>query len=651
MNDRYTLLQTYFHEPGFLALQELSQPNRVFAYCMSMAAIKGYPVALFQYCECSQILEKIWNTLQRHPDDPLYGELQTYWVYFFTNYGVHCQREYENNKKTPKQLGLTLTRKSLKSLGVELTEHEAQYLFDASYKPTLTVAQSIEESGGSFYGPGMTTELYNTLPPEQKSIINAYHHLKGKVVTDTYSANGVCAAALSTSLRWIDRALTIARENPTDFDKYTVSSLEYLIKYLTTGDETDFKEHSKVWLKMNNPYVEYSYGFIEYYDDPMSHVGTFQADVTVKSLNIDALLQLLPTFEQRFSFPENYKREDMEILPNAATAHKVMGIGGSGPILSTIAYCLPNYDDMRSKFGSKQVMYTLPQPNEIQRYQNIYYNSSERQLYNEYSPNLELEDAIHSLTTTLHETIGHASGRSDFYIDSEGNPQELTNEIKLERLGEWANGLEEMRAEIIALYTAVTFYDEIAASGILGEWPQKVPKEKMLELCILDIAGSGWKRWCLVPAGDTQITQAHCLADTGIMHYLMDHSGGVSLVEDLITVDEEFVPVLRFSVNSVNDILPVIEELAQIVQRFASTAPIEEINTFMKTYAASTRNPRYGGIVRNMEKIYKRGIKGSLQLFPEWDVVMESDRIVDAIPKRPTNSFSNLSNLYQLTKS
>ena len=67
-------------------------------------------------------------------------------------------------------------------------------------------------------------------------------------------------------------------------------------------DEEHFRQHSKHWLRMKNR-VEYQYGLTEYYDDPKSHIGTFQADVTVKSINVDSLAKLLPSFEKRFPFP------------------------------------------------------------------------------------------------------------------------------------------------------------------------------------------------------------------------------------------------------------------------------------------------------------------------------------------------------------
>mgnify|MGYP003642186332 CR=1 FL=1 len=50
----------------------------------------------------------------------------------------------------------------------------------------------------------------------------------------------------------------------------------------------------------------------------------------------------------------------------------------------------------------------------------------------------------------------------------------MTEKIRNERLGKYGNGLEEMRAEVLAMYTAIRFYDDIVKSNFMGDWPQKV---------------------------------------------------------------------------------------------------------------------------------------------------------------------------------
>eukprot|EP01126_Amoeba_proteus_P065197 TRINITY_DN9229_c0_g2_i3.p1 TRINITY_DN9229_c0_g2~~TRINITY_DN9229_c0_g2_i3.p1 ORF type:complete len:429 (+),score=82.70 TRINITY_DN9229_c0_g2_i3:15-1301(+) len=417
----------------------------------------------------------------------------------------------------------------------------------------------------------------------------------------------------------------------------TQSTGELLIKYYRSGDEEDFKSHSREWLKMKNPNVEYTAGFIEYYDDPMSHVGTYQSDVTVKSLKLDSLLQLLPSFEQRFPFPDAWKRKDMSVLPNAATVHKVMGLGGLGPLLSTIAYCLPNYHQIRSELGSKQVMYTLPPSLDLERYKTIYFGLKQKQFFDRYSPDLRVEDIVSSLCTTLHETIGHASGSS-----VEG----ITDEMRNERIGKWLNGLEEMRAEILALFTGTHFYSEIVSSGILEDWPNKISKEDIFTLMIDDIAGGGWKRWRLTPEGSMEIEQAHALADTGIMYYLIDHSdGGILLTKESVAIDGEELTCLRLEVVDISKVLPVIRELAIKVQKLSSEAVFEDIDKFMNDYAVSTRDPTFSGIVRKMRAVSTKGVLMRLQVFPQWEEV-EGDVVV-RVPNDPIENSLDLWNLSQ----
>ena len=92
----------------------------------------------------------------------------------------------------------------------------------------------------------------------------------------------------------------------------------------------------------------------------------------------------------------------------------------------------------------------------------------------------------------------------------------------------------------------------------------QVPKEDILKLVIIDVAGSGWKRWRGLPKGTTAITQAHALADTGIMYYLIEHSNGeVKLFEEEAVVQEKdgntkTIPTLRFHVGNVDKVFSIL---------------------------------------------------------------------------------------------
>jgi len=673
------LIETAYASGCEEALRGVSQSNRVLAYYLSRAALAGYETALFQLCPYPEIIpavDQLARSLPRSSESEkeFADAVDAWWIYLYANMGVHCVRESVNNKKVPWEILATspaasaencvLSRARLEKAGLALPEGAWSYLFDPDVSTTATVPGDIEASGTAFYAPGFTNAMYDALPPKERGCLVAYHRPASspegnsasvdspQVESGRYSTADVCAASLQRVVGWLRLARQIV-DNDSDMEKiqkdHLLNSLSLLERHLETGEEECFKEHSKVWLKLDHA-VEYTLGFIEYYDDPMGHIGTFQADVTVQQADISPLVRLLPSFEERLPFPEEYKREDRTILPNAKPAHKVVGVGGLGPVFCTLAYCLPNYQDVRSALGSKQIMYPAPRPSDPERFLTIYCGPEERSIFEKYSSDLALRESVSALTTTLHETIGHASGRM---IPG------VTEKIRNERLGRYGNGQEEMRAEILALYVAMRFYDEIVESGFLGEWPARVPKDVMLRLFIQDIAGSGWKRWRGLPSGSTEITQAHAQADTAIMYYLIEHSNGeVKLLQDSIQLKEDdgsvsTLPVIHLHVGDPNKIFPVVEKLAQVVQHISSTADKDEALSFMDKYASSTRNPAYADIVTGMREANGRGVLETVNLFPEFDVVYQGEaqdlaHIVDAIPRTPTDPLVHFRYMYDL---
>lgn len=640
LNREFGTMKTFFDDQGYEQLLKLSPEEKLFTYYTSMAAIVSYPICLFQMCPFPEIVNKIAEyLLTANRQSAIVEHLRMYWLYLFSNYGVHFLRAADNNKRVPSDLGLdSINALSLRALGIVLTDDEERYLFDKDYFPTRTIAKNIEQSGGHFYGKGMTTELYNTLPKQEQNEVNGYFEIReGAIYSAPYSTHSSCGKYLDNCISWFTEALAVAKVSPQYFDCHTVSSLEHLIRFYESGDEEDFKAHSREWLQMKNPRVEYTAGFIETYDDPMSHIGTYQSDVTIKSLNIDSLITLLPSFEEQLPFPREWKRKNMDVLPNAAVAHKVMAIGGLGPLCSVSAYCLPNYNDMRSELGSKQVMYQNPKSSNLDLYKQVYLDESQQNLYQQHSPDMKLEDMLSSLHTTLHETIGHGSG---------ANVEGITNEIKAERIGKWEHALEEMRAEVLALYTGIFFLGEISKCGILEHWPKKMSKP-LIAIEYLQIAlDAGWKRWARIPADSMEVKQAHALADTGIMYYLIDHSNGaIVLREEVVMIDGKPLPVLRIMINDHMAVRPVIAELATLIQKLSSNAVFTDIDAFMQQYAVSTRNPRYSTIVKDMQDTVNEGVMMKIQIYPEW-----VDSNSDAHPQIPQDPIDACLRLWSLAQ-
>jgi hypothetical protein len=637
LKKRYGILKTFFHEPTLEALVALSAPERRFAYYMYRASLSGYQTTLDQFTQYAEFIRGVGVLVKENKDHPKYDQLVEWWVFLFANYGTYFLRGHIDNKHTPTSLGIDLTYADIMGMkysdGLDGRGEECiAYFFRDDYKPSLTVDGDIGASSGNFYSPTMTEALYGTLSAEEKLRLNVrwVRGDDGKIKAIPYTVQTILG--LAGVVMWAGKARDLAAENPDIWGEHMTKSLDLLIESFRTGDEAAFKESQRHWT-LNKSRVDYCMGFIERYDDPMQHVGTFQADVTVAAGEMNSLLAKLQSFEERFDFPPEYKREDMSSIPNATSRHKVVGVGGCGPMLSAIAYCLPNYADLRSECGSKQVMYTLPTPSDAKRYQDMYVDAESVAFYDAVSPDMKIDDAVYELLTTLHETIGHGSGSLHGVTEAE----------KGENTGKWRSALEEMRAEILALYTALIFYDEIAETGALGDWPQRVEKEAMQKLIIMDMLDRGWGGWGAVPAGLTEVVQAHQVANTAIMFYVIEHATGVDLRKETIQFEGEDLEVFRLYVADVPSVVAAVTQMAKKVQHMASTADASEVDEFMLRYGASTRDPENSGIVRGMSNAYKTGVKGALQLFPEWEEING-----EMVPKRPTSPLSALLNTWDL---
>ena len=697
-SETFGFIKTFFQDESLAALKDLTPDERVFIYHMRNAAVAGIPIAVNQYSRNGKHMLKLVHqrismeeekSKQEDLNDKLLEQLRSYFVFLVANYGPYFQSEYKNNKYTPERLGFDLitkdelchleeTNPDAKSIwkgigrrGSGLDANVHHDMFTQDFRPTATVEGSIEESGVNFHAGGITSEHFKTEVPSEKerNALNVYWDRDaddGNIKKTFWHEN--MEGVIRDIVSHLNSALGVVRENrrkkrgdqknsAPDFDAHTERGLEYLILYYATGDEHFFREHSKEWAQMNNR-VEYNHGLIECYDDPLQHVGTYQADVTVKSLNMDALLALFPRWEGEFPVHEGHKRKNKDKIPNAAGAHKIFGAGGHGPPLRTIAYCLPNYDDIRSEFGSKQVMYTLPARSDPARFMRIYFDDAFREFNERHSPDLKLYDAIYNLTTTLHETIGHGSGNTIIH----GQP---------ERFGKWASGLEEMRAEINAFYCGLTYMDEICATGSLGRWGTEMQPDDLRMLVIRHFLDAGMFRWRSVQDGESEVSGAHCYADTAILYYLVDNcpEGAVQdvRVEEIDHPDDDDgssseegkqggggkLEVLRthFDMSKYEHIYETVKQMMITVQRFACEGPTEEIEAFMQKYAASTRNPRFGSIMKNARDVCGKGVKQHVQIYPIMTAVTdaESGAITDVEFAQPANgtAYEQLANYYQ----
>lgn len=678
--DLYGEIATTYRTDLAELFNDLTPQERVMIYYLYRASIPGNAIcadqmhrdalAIIDLCESVLVNKDMLKQADVSFDlHNFMQQLETYLVYLWSNHGQYFMREHVDEKRTPASIGLDLLNQENLCNVLELlgypnprtqVEKLAPSMFDKKIESTSSVPGSIDKSAMNTYGSDFTDADFQTLPLEQQSYSNSYcyiAHEDGKRVPKVMpcKVGGKYDEELSICLQWLQKAAAHARRYPQQFDKYFAESLELFCEFLKTGDEETFKKHSIAWLKSNSR-IDYNLGFVESYLDPKAYRGLFQAEVTIKSIDMQKVNAMLPQLEVALPFPPEFKRDNLleggATCPNASINTKVFSAGHLGPQNIVLAYCLPNYEEIRAEHGSKQIIYakekSIGQKINPALYEKLFCLPQDRAWNQQFDPEGKLHDAIFMLHVILHETLGHGSGKPAEHVFVEGDPMTIdgktyhvgdrisvTSSNEQIFLGGYSAALEELRAEIIALFSSTHNLDPLIEAGLLGDIPAGVSKEKLLELLIKDIGDFTLGKWMSIPEGSTKVTGAHALANTTILYYLVDH-GGIALQKAEVNIDGQQHAVLGLPVVSLPKALAAIKQLAIKVQAIKSTADRVGVNELFDTYGAHVRNPEYIEILKKNREAVNGTVKMSASIFPYFNqVTNKNGEVVDCTASWP----------------
>ncbi len=661
---RYNEVATQYISGLSELYNELTPAERVFIYYIYRASLPGNRIAadqmhrhsssitgLFEHIIANAHLLKNNDTAVLSCDvDQFLREVETYVIYLWTNHGQYFLKEHANAKRTPQRLGLsTLTQENLARVlhmldypdAANSVDTIASFLFDTQHEATCCVVNNITSSAGNMYASDFTEDDYHALPVHERTGINSYFFVdtsEGNRIpkVEKYKVGGKYGQELEVACHWLQKAHEHTQNHTQHFDANFITSLDLLIAFLRTGDEEYFKKHSIAWLKSNSR-LDYCFGFIETYDDPKDCVGSFQAEVTIKAVDMRTLNALLPHLEKQLPFPQEFMREtieDMSAIPNASINKTVFSAGQLGPLRITAAYCLPNYSEIRSQHGSKQIMYHPDKglseviAPELSR---ILGNTSEQAAWTALNdPDGQLQKDIWSVHCILHETLGHGSGRLTEHTFTAGDQLKIggkvyaigdvipvTSENIAEFLAGNSSALEELRAEIIALYTSIEMFDELDKVGLYKDWTAKIGKDKIIEQLIFDMAATGLRRLLSHDVQEKEITGAHALANMTIMNYLCD-GGGLVLVQEDVIMNDTVHHVLGFSIHNFQQVLSDIKELMIQVQTIKSTGNGVACDQLITQYGRHVRNLDHVTILQANQKTVVGDLKVSARIYPHF---------------------------------
>jgi len=442
--------------------EELSKNDRALAFYLYRAALAGRDIFYDQMGKDVLEIRDLLEEILIHPQslDPTFRDrllhyLKLYWI----NNGNH-------NDRTRQKFVPEFTFEDLKAAAEQAQRSGAH--IKLAFRETL--AQKLDRLRPAIFDPRVDPLSTCKSPPPGGDILTCSsvnfqeglrlkdlegfretHPLNsrlvkkdGRVTEEIYRAgrgdvpSGRYAKELKTMIGFLEKARPFA-----DHDQQAI--LDHLIDYFATGDPAAFRDYDIAWVKHETP-VDAILGFIETYKDPRGQKGAFEGivhfvDRRTTRLQKD-LASLAQYFEDRAPWDEVYKRKGFN-LPIANAVNVLGASGDSGP-MPPIGVNLPNDEGIRERYGNKSVSLV----NVMDAYNRAasapvvgeFFLPEERALQTQYGPVVDL------LQTTMHEVLGHASGKVSDGL--KGDPREL--------LREYYSALEEARAEAIALYN---FFD------------------------------------------------------------------------------------------------------------------------------------------------------------------------------------------------
>lgn len=638
-----------FHQSS-KALMQLSSEERIFAYYMFRAGIPfNYIFREQNHTQTNTIIDamkRIRIQADRMKAYTLKQEAETYLVYMWANHGFYFRNEQSDNKRTPDRL-------KLRRLNRDLTDYiDEKDIIDDISDPDQDremIGDSIETSGNNFYSKEFTEEMYESLPLEVKASINAYFEVKnGNPIVRFRCVNGKNGAELQVVVYWLCLALHhVILHHDTNingrkiFDVHFAPALSFLIQFLITGDERYFKLHCIEWIQTNS-IIDWTMGFIETYNDPKKIRGNAGAEITIKDMDMSRLNESLLNLEQKLPISYKFKRNldpseslnSSTLTPsiNVSINTSLYGAGDYGPGYMIAAYCLPNYDEIRSKYGSKQIIYQESMSTGEIINPELYKQVKTRKEQEANFDTNKLYKTIWNVQVIAHETVGHASGR--FSTTKDG--VQVTDLNYNTFITEDTDALEELRAEINALYLSVFHIDELDAMGLYntqnGSWVEKLGHIELAKWCIIEMCRHGVRQYRSQKNNFTEIVGAHERANLVLTNYLIA-AGAIKDVVEPLTLEGNSYYLTSIEVLDLNKATIAIVDLLKKVQTIKSTgdgsACKELFSQFTKFPITIETGNRYRNYQIELQKALVGPILMTAQIYSRYTPVIQDDKLVD----------------------
>ncbi len=434
--------------------EALPLKEKTLVWHLYQAALAGRDIFIDQKHPSALEMRSILEQVVAHPtgvDAATLGAIERYTKLFWLNNGPYnnltarkfvlgCTPEaFAAAVKAAASAGATFAPPAGETLDQQLARLRPMF-FDPAVDPSVTNKNPgpgkdiLQASANNLYqGVGMADLKGFT---EKYGLNSRLVKKDGRLVEEVYRIDGMYGKQITDIVKHLEAAIPFATEP-------MGKALAALAKFYRTGEKAAREAYDIAWVQDKASPIDTINGFIEVYLDPRGIKGGWEALVFYvnkeKTERIHTLAADAQWFEDHMPWDAKYRKASVTgIVANAIDV--VVEAGDSGPV-TPIGINLPNDDAIRARYGSKSV--ALSNVNES------YDKSTPTSMRGEFSWSPEeVERATKfgafagSLTTDMHEVIGHASGQVSPAL--KGTPQQA--------IKEHFSALEEGRADLVGLY-------------------------------------------------------------------------------------------------------------------------------------------------------------------------------------------------------
>jgi dipeptidyl-peptidase-3 len=520
------------------SFQALTPQQKKLAYWLEQASIAIDPIIYGQLSQYGLRQKRLLEEIAAHPqgtDHAVTAKVQSFAKLFWANRGNH--NEITSQKFlptfTPEELRTAATNalqhgamrtgyaalppiRTQQELEKELSDLNAAF-FDPQFEPMITAKSPqggkdiLQSSANTFYASNVTAENLKDFQEQYPLNSRVVKLADGKLVEEIYRAGtpdgkikpGHYREFLTKANSYLARAAAVA-------DPQQAKAIRALIRYYQTGDPKEWIAFDIDWVQ-NNATVDFANGFIEVYRDARGSKGSSQSFVSLTDQQVNALMQKIAAnaqyFEDHAPWDPQYRKQG--VLPPVAKAVETVIETGDFHV-TTVGDNLPNENEVHEKYGSKSFLFTgssraLYDASGFSALEEFAASPEEVALSKKYG------DEASTMTTALHEVIGHGSGKV--------NPK-LTHEPAF-YLKEYYSTLEEGRADLMALWNA--FDPKLQELGLISS-------PDVAKVMYYQAARAALVQLRSITRGDT-IEEDHQRDRQMIVNYIIDKTGAIALVQ------------------------------------------------------------------------------------------------------------------------